>query len=73
MDNLTESKVLFHFFDLFWDFIPEFCPPRFKVVSSPYLHNLKICFFMELFFVKSYEWSLSLKIPVIMVRHCFLL
>ena len=38
---------------------------RFETVSLPYLYDLIIPFSMQLFFLKSYSWSLNLKIPVI--------
>ena len=39
--------------------------PSFETVSLPYEHDLIICLSMQLFFLKSYEWSLNLKISVI--------
>ena len=38
---------------------------RFKTVSLPYLHDLIIRLSKQLFFLKSYEWSLNLKISII--------
>ena len=71
--NIVQSFILllkilkrFSFFNIFWEVIPEFCPPpKFKTVSLTFLYNLIICFSMQLFLLKSYEWSLNLKISVI--------
>ena len=38
---------------------------RFKTVSLRYLHDLIIRLSKQLFFLKSYEWSLNLKISII--------
>ena len=39
-------------------------PPRFETVSLSYLHDLIIRLTMQLFFLKSYEWSLKLKLCI---------
>ena len=52
----------------FWVFsgrISQSFAPRFETVLLPYLHDLIILLSKQLFFLKSYEWSLSLKIYVI--------
>ena len=36
-------------------------PPRLETVSLPYLHDWIILLSKQLFFLKSYQWSLNLK------------
>ena len=52
-------------FSIFSGRIFQTFTPRFKTVSLPYLHDLIICLSVQLFFLKSYEWSLNFKISVI--------
>ena len=44
--------------------------PRFETVSIQYFRDLKIRLSMQLFLLKSYQWSLNLKLSV-MVMNCF--
>ena len=53
-DFLIFSGRISHSFDL-----------RFETISLPYLDDLIIHLSMQLLFLKSYEWSLNLKIYVI--------
>ena len=65
-----ESTILFHFwypeeiqlFLIFSGRTSQSFATRFETVSLPYLHDLIIRLSMQLFFLKSYEWSLNLKI-----------
>ena len=50
---------------IFSDGISSSFGPRFKTISLPYLLDLIIRFSMQLFFLKSCEWSLNLKSSVI--------
>ena len=52
-------------FLIFSDSMSHSFAPRFETFSLPYLLDLIIHFSMQLFFLKSYEWSLNLKLPVI--------
>ena len=81
-DNLMESKILFYFlypeeiqlFKIFSGRITQSFPTRFEIVSIPYLPDLIIRLYMQLFFLKSYEWSLNLKILLLfLVQPRFLL
>ena len=69
-DNLTESIFFLNSgrdsaFLIFSGRISHGFAPRFETVSLRYLHDLIIRLSKQLFFLKSYEWPLNLKIAAL--------